>query len=134
MMKQASPLAALDGLTCYSNGVVCLRDASATSNYISMEVLMNDEYATHYVIAYYQDYDDDGEELIGWTHDAESGLHYRECWTETGEISYGAYGDDGVWYESNEIEAWLTEMDLDQAYQMSGFRPRFRFGGYRRKK
>ncbi|CAK0840390.1 unnamed protein product, partial [Prorocentrum cordatum] len=94
---------------------------------------MDDDQVSDHVVDYYQDYDDEGVELIDWTHDEESGLHYREYWTETGEATYGAYDDNGIWYEANDIEAWLDEQELDQAYQMNGFRRRFRFGGFRRK-
>eukprot|EP00959_Pyramimonas_sp_CCMP1952_P081709 1706908-Pyramimonas_sp.AAC.2 len=59
---------------------------------------------TEHELDYYQDYEDG--ELIDWAYDEASGLRYRKCWTEN--------------------EAWLDDVELDQAYQMSGFRPRYR--------
>ena len=45
---------------------------------------VDDDEMVQHILEYYQDYDDGGGELIDWTHDEESGLHYREYWTKSG--------------------------------------------------
>ena len=85
-----------------------------------------------YSLNFYEDYDIN--DWIEWTHDDETGLYYREYLLDSGELSCGAYDESGNWWEAEQIEEFLDEWDLQEAYQLSGFRPRYRYGGYRRRK
>jgi hypothetical protein len=90
------------------------------------DVYFEEQNDDDYALEYYNDYDN--EETAEFCHDQELGLHYREYFTEeTQEIRYGAYDDSGIWYEEEEIEDFLDSLDLEMAYQLTGFRPKFRF-------
>eukprot|EP00959_Pyramimonas_sp_CCMP1952_P286836 5998130-Pyramimonas_sp.AAC.1 len=52
---------------------------------------------------------------------------------ESGEWRYGAYDSYWNWYDQDEVESYLDELDLEEAYQMTGFRPKWRYGGFKRK-
>ena len=61
-----------------------------------------DDSVVDHILEYYQDYDET-ETLIDYTYDGKTGLHYQEYWTESGDPRYGAFDNDGIWYESEDI-------------------------------
>ena len=84
-----------------------------------------------YNLSFYTDEDQD--EYIDFTYDEDTDLHYRDFLADTGEWKYGAYDSYWNWYEQDEVETYLDELDLEEAYQMNGFRPKWRYGGFKRK-
>ena len=91
---------------------------------------LNDE---DYQLSYYTDEEPD-EGSVYYTYDEDTDLHYRDYMTEQGEWRYGAY--DSFWnrYDQDDVEHYLDQLDLDEAYQMSGFRPKWRYNGRRKGK
>ena len=91
------------------------------------DVELNDD---DYNLSFYTDEDQD--EYIDFTYDEDTDLHYRDYLADTGEWKYGAYDSYWNWYEQDEVDTYLDELDLEEAYQMTGFRPKWRYGGFKR--
>ena len=53
-------------------------------------------------VEYFTDLDEQGT-MVDFAFDEDCGLYYREYWTEAGDWSYGAYDEDGCWYEAEQI-------------------------------
>eukprot|EP00959_Pyramimonas_sp_CCMP1952_P126903 2654124-Pyramimonas_sp.AAC.1 len=65
----------------------------------------------HYQLTYYMD-DDCEDSEVDFVYDEETDLHCRDFYAESGDWACGAYDSYWTWYEQEEIETSLGELDL----------------------